>query len=67
MSKIGENDGRYMIEMSLQPLGNNRHGQILLMPSRRNSTLHWERDQTVLEYTDIFHTLHSKLGIRDFE
>jgi hypothetical protein len=30
-------------------------------------TLHQERDQMVPEYTNIFHTLCSKLGIRDFE
>jgi len=30
-------------------------------------TLHQERDHLVLEYTNIFHTLCSKLGIRDFE
>ena len=28
-------------------------------------TLCQERDQIVLYYTNIFHTLHSKLGIRD--
>ena len=26
-----------------------------------------KKDQTVPEYTNIFHTLHSKLGIRDSE
>jgi hypothetical protein len=30
-------------------------------------TLWQERDQIVLEYTNIFHTLHSKLGIKDSE
>jgi hypothetical protein len=30
-------------------------------------TLCQERDQTVPEYTNIFHTLHSKLGIQDSE
>ena len=25
------------------------------------------RDQDVLEFTNIFHTLHMKLGIKDFE
>jgi hypothetical protein len=31
----------------------------------RWTTLHQERDQTVSEYTNIFHTLHTKLGIKD--
>ena len=30
-------------------------------------TLRQERDQTVPEFTNIFHTLHSKLGIRESE
>ena len=29
--------------------------------------MHQERDQTVSKYTNIFHALHSKLGIRDSE
>ena len=29
--------------------------------------LHQERDQVVLEYTKKFHTLHTNLGIKDFE
>jgi hypothetical protein len=33
----------------------------------RCTTLHYKRDQRVLEYTNIFHTLHSKLAIKDFE
>jgi hypothetical protein len=33
----------------------------------RWTTLHQKIDQTMLEYTNIFHTLHSKLGIKDFE
>ena len=28
-------------------------------------TLHQKRDQTVSDYTNIFHTLHSNLGIKD--
>jgi hypothetical protein len=31
------------------------------------ATLRQKRDQTVLDYTNIFHTLHSKLGIKDSE
>jgi hypothetical protein len=31
----------------------------------RWTTLHQRRDHTVSEYTNIFHTLHSKLGIKD--
>jgi hypothetical protein len=30
-------------------------------------TLHQKRDQIVLEYTNIFHTLHSNMGIKDSE
>jgi hypothetical protein len=30
----------------------------------RWKNIHRERDQTVLEYTSIFHTLHTKLGIK---
>jgi hypothetical protein len=33
----------------------------------RWTTLHGKRDQTVPEYTNIFHTLRSKLGIKDFK
>jgi hypothetical protein len=33
----------------------------------RWTTLRWERDQMVLEYTNIFHTFQSKLGIKDSE
>jgi hypothetical protein len=33
----------------------------------RWTTLHQERDQMVLEYTNIFHTLHTNLGIKDSE
>ena len=33
----------------------------------RWTNLRQKRDQTVPEYTDIFHTLHSKLGIKDYE
>jgi hypothetical protein len=33
----------------------------------RWTTLRQKRDQTVPEYTNIFHTLHSKLGIKDSE
>jgi hypothetical protein len=33
----------------------------------RWTTLCQERDQMVSKYTNIFHTLHSKLGIRDSE
>jgi hypothetical protein len=33
----------------------------------RWTTLCQERDQTVSEYTNIFHTLHTKLGIKDSE
>jgi hypothetical protein len=33
----------------------------------RWTTLRQKRDQTVLEYTNIFHTLRSKLGIKDSE
>jgi hypothetical protein len=33
----------------------------------RSTTLCQERDQTVPEYTNIFHTLCSKLGIQDYE
>jgi hypothetical protein len=31
------------------------------------TTLWQERDQAVLEFTNIFHTLHTKLGIKDSE
>jgi hypothetical protein len=31
----------------------------------RWTTVHQERDQTVLEYTNIFHTLHKNIGIKD--
>jgi hypothetical protein len=31
------------------------------------TTLHHKRDQTVIEYTNIFHTFRSKLGIKDSE
>jgi hypothetical protein len=31
----------------------------------RWTTLHQERDQTILDFTDIFHALHTKLGIKD--
>ena len=33
----------------------------------RWTTLRQERDQAVPEFTNIFHTLRTKLGIRDFE
>jgi hypothetical protein len=33
----------------------------------RWTTLHQERDQTVPHFTNIFHTLHTKLGIKDSE
>ena len=33
----------------------------------RWTTLWQERDQAVPEFTNIFHTLHTKLGIRDSE
>jgi hypothetical protein len=33
----------------------------------RWTTLRQERDQIVLEFTNVFHTLHTKLGIRDSE
>jgi hypothetical protein len=33
----------------------------------RWKTLHQKRDQMVLEYTNIFHTLCSNLGIKDSE
>jgi hypothetical protein len=33
----------------------------------RWTTLHQKRDQAVLEYTNIFHTLLSKLGIKESE
>ena len=33
----------------------------------RWTTLQQERDQEVSKFTNIFHTLHSKLGIRDSE
>jgi len=33
----------------------------------RWTTLHHERDQTVLEFTSTFHMLHTKLGIKDYE
>jgi hypothetical protein len=33
----------------------------------RWTTLRQERDQTVLDFTNIFHTLHTKLGIKDSE
>jgi hypothetical protein len=33
----------------------------------RWTTLRQERDQTVPEFTNIFHTLHTKLGIKDSE
>jgi hypothetical protein len=33
----------------------------------RWTTLHQERDQTVPDFTNIFHTLHTILGIKDFE
>jgi hypothetical protein len=31
----------------------------------RWTTLHQERDQTVLDFTNIFHTLRTKLGIKE--
>ena len=31
----------------------------------RWTSLCQERDQTILQFTNIFHTLHSKLGIKD--
>jgi hypothetical protein len=31
----------------------------------RWTTLHQKRDQTMLEFTNTFHTLHTKLGIKD--
>jgi hypothetical protein len=31
----------------------------------RWTTLRWERDQTVPYFTNIFHTLHTKLGVED--
>jgi hypothetical protein len=31
------------------------------------TTLHLERDQTIPDFTNIFHTLHTKLGIKDSE
>jgi hypothetical protein len=33
----------------------------------RWTTLHQKRDQTILEFTNIFHTLRSKLGIKYYE
>ena len=33
----------------------------------RWTTLRQKRDQTVSEYTNIFHTLHSKMRVKDFE
>ena len=33
----------------------------------RWTTLHQERDQIVLEFTNTFHTLCTKIGIKDFE
>jgi hypothetical protein len=33
----------------------------------RWTTLHQERDQMVTEYTNILHTLPSKLGIKNYE
>jgi hypothetical protein len=33
----------------------------------RLTTLHQEWDQTVPDFTNIFHTLCTKLGIKDFE
>jgi hypothetical protein len=33
----------------------------------RWATLRQERDQTVLDFTNIFHTLRTKLGIKDSE
>jgi hypothetical protein len=33
----------------------------------RWTTLRQERDQTVPEFTNVFHTLHTKLGIKDSE
>jgi hypothetical protein len=33
----------------------------------RWSKLHQERDQIVLEFTNTFHTLHMKMGIKDYE
>ena len=33
----------------------------------RWTTLHQERDQTVPDFTNIFHTLCTKLGIKNFE
>jgi hypothetical protein len=31
------------------------------------TTLHQERDQTVPDFNNIFHTLRTKLGIKDFK
>jgi hypothetical protein len=47
------------LEEELDPVGN-YHDQYTGW-----TTLRQERDQTVPEYTNIFHTLRSKLGIRD--
>ena len=33
----------------------------------RWTTLRQERDQAVPEFTNVFHTLHTKLGVKDFE
>jgi hypothetical protein len=82
MSNLGGKvTGRGTPWMNLCHLGENPPGKPLWMPSRRSSTLleammtkymRWmtlcqERDQTVPEYTNIFHTLCSKLGIQDSE
>jgi hypothetical protein len=33
----------------------------------RWTTLQQERDQTMLEFTNVFHTLHNKLGMKEYE
>jgi hypothetical protein len=39
----------------------------VMMTYTKWTTLWQERDQSVLEFRNIFHTLSTKLGIKDFE
>jgi len=81
MSKIGKTIiGRDMLEMSLQYLAHNPLGWLLFMPSRMNSTMleimmistrdgNFALGETkwCQSIATIFHTLCSKLGIKDFD
>jgi hypothetical protein len=51
----------YVVQEQYYPVGNYNDEYM------RWTTLHQERDQKVLEFTNTFHTLHTKIGIREFE